>query len=93
MRETHRRDGAQRRLTKAQDMILDSYAIRRERWDSLLSSCPSLYDLPEDADSSNVNAVANDPDDQLRHLPFKKKQQGSKTRATQSKASLVGSGI
>lgn len=59
---------------------MDSNAIRREGWDSLSSGRAKSYGLPEDAESSEVNAVANDPDDLLKYLSIKKKQQGSKSR-------------
>ena len=61
-------------------MILDSKSIRREGWEGLSAGRAKLYGLPEDAESSEVNAIANNPDDQLKYLSNKKKQQGSKSR-------------
>jgi hypothetical protein len=64
----------ERGLIKRQDTILDSYAIRCEGWDGLLSSSATCFGLPEDTDSSEVNADANNTNDQLKYLFIKKKQ-------------------
>lgn len=64
----------------SQDIIRDSSSIRRQGCKGLMSCDPTVFRLPEDAETSEVNAKANNPEDLLRYVSFKKKQKVSKDR-------------